>query len=551
MTKKIFHSILLVAGAVLLASLLFIMGCLYEYFGSVEKKQLRDELELASVAVEGGGEDYLSSISSERYRLTWIAPDGTVLYDTVTDAESLENHADREEVREALAHGEGESSRYSSTILQKTMYCARRLTDGSVLRISISRATAGVLLIGMVQPILIVVIVALILSAVLARRLSRRIVRPLNELDLEHPLENNAYEELSPLLGRINHQHRQIDEQMRELEQQRTEFSQITGSMREGLVLLDEKERVLSINPAACRLFDADERCVGQDFLTLDRSHDIRLAIADAMAQGHGEARAERGGRVWQFDVSRILSGTAAVGAVLLAFDITERETAEQNRREFTANVSHELKTPLQGIIGSAELLENGMVQPDDVPRFVGHIRKEAQRLVTLIGDIIRLSQLDEGDEMPRETVDLLTLSQEAADDLTSAAEQKNVTISVTGESTCVSGVRRLLYEVIYNLCDNGVKYNVEGGSVSVRVGTEDGKAVVSVADTGIGIAPEHQERIFERFYRVDKSHSKASGGTGLGLSIVKHAVQYHHGTVELQSEEGKGTTIRILLPKE
>ena len=551
MTKKIFHSILLVAGAVLLASLLFIMGCLYEYFGSVEKKQLRDELELASVAVERGGEDYLSSISSERYRLTWIAPDGTVLYDTVTDAESLENHADREEVREALAHGEGESSRYSSTILQKTMYCARRLTDGSVLRISISRATAGVLLIGMVQPILIVVIVALILSAVLARRLSRRIVRPLNELDLEHPLENNAYEELSPLLGRINHQHRQIDEQMRELEQQRTEFSQITGSMREGLVLLDEKERVLSINPAACRLFDADERCVGQDFLTLDRSHDIRLAIADAMAQGHGEARAERGGRVWQFDVSRILSGTAAVGAVLLAFDITERETAEQNRREFTANVSHELKTPLQGIIGSAELLENGMVQPDDVPRFVGHIRKEAQRLVTLIGDIIRLSQLDEGDEMPRETVDLLTLSQEAADDLTSAAEQKNVTISVTGESTCVSGVRRLLYEVIYNLCDNGVKYNVEGGSVSVRVGTEDGKAVVSVADTGIGIAPEHQERIFERFYRVDKSHSKASGGTGLGLSIVKHAVQYHHGTVELQSEEGKGTTIRILLPKE
>ena len=551
MTKKIFHSILLVAGAVLLASLLFIMGCLYEDFGSVEKKQLRDELELASVAVERGGEDYLSSISSERYRLTGIAADGTVLYDTVTDAESLENHADREEVREALAGGEGESSRYSSTILQKTMYCARRLTDGSVLRISISRATAGVLLIGMVQPILIVVIVALILSAVLARRLSRRIVRPLNELDLEHPLENNAYEELSPLLGRINHQHRQIDEQMRELEQQRTEFSQITGSMREGLVLLDEKERVLSINPAACRLFDADERCVGQDFLTLDRSHDIRLAIADAMAQGHGEARAERGGRVWQFDVSRILSGTAAVGAVLLAFDITERETAEQNRREFTANVSHELKTPLQGIIGSAELLENGMVQPDDVPRFVGHIRKEAQRLVTLIGDIIRLSQLDEGDVMPRETVDLLTLSQEAADDLTAAAEQKNVTISVTGESTCVSGVRRLLYEVIYNLCDNGVKYNVEGGSVSVRVGTEDGKAVVSVTDTGIGIAPEHQERIFERFYRVDKSHSKASGGTGLGLSIVKHAVQYHHGTVELQSEEGKGTTIRILLPKE
>ena len=551
MTKKIFHSILLVAGAVLLASLLVIMGCLYEYFGSVEKKQLRDELELASAAVERSGKEYLSGISSDRYRLTWIARDGTVLYDTVTDAESLENHADREEVRQAFTNGEGESTRYSSTLLQKTMYSAHKLRDGSVLRISISRATAGVLLVGMVQPILVVVIVAFILSAVLAKSLSRRIVRPLNELDLEHPLENDAYEELSPLLGRINHQHRQIDEQMMELERQKMEFSQITGSMREGLVLLDEKERVLSINPAAYKLFDADERSVGQDFLTIDRSHDIRQAIAEAMTQGHGEARAERGGCVWQFDVSRIASGDTAVGAVLLAFDITDRETAEQNRREFTANVSHELKTPLQGIIGSAELLENGMVQPDDVPRFVGHIRKEAQRLVTLIGDIIRLSQLDEGDEMPRETVDLLTLSQETASDLQAAAEQKNVSLFVEGESMRVNGVRRLLYEVIYNLCDNAIKYNVEGGSVKVSVGTEGGKAVVSVADTGIGIAPEHQSRIFERFYRVDKSHSKASGGTGLGLSIVKHAVQYHHGTVELHSEEGKGTTICILLPKE
>mgnify|MGYP004549517735 FL=1 len=551
MTKKIFHSILLVAGAVLLASLLVIMGCLYEYFGSVEKKQLRDELELASAAVERSGKEYLSGISSDRYRLTWIARDGTVLYDTVTDAESLENHADREEVRQAFTNGEGESTRYSSTLLQKTMYSAHKLRDGSVLRISISRATAGVLLVGMVQPILVVVIVAFILSAVLAKSLSRRIVRPLNELDLEHPLENDAYEELSPLLGRINHQHRQIDEQMMELERQKMEFSQITGSMREGLVLLDEKERVLSINPAAYKLFDADERSVGQDFLTIDRSHDIRQAIAEAMTQGHGEARAERGGCVWQFAVSRIASGDAAVGAVLLAFDITDRETAEQNRREFTANVSHELKTPLQGIIGSAELLENGMVQPDDVPRFVGHIRKEAQRLVTLIGDIIRLSQLDEGDEMPRETVDLLTLSQETASDLQAAAEQKNVSLFVEGESMRVNGVRRLLYEVIYNLCDNAIKYNVEGGSVKVSVGTEGGKAVVSVADTGIGIAPEHQSRIFERFYRVDKSHSKASGGTGLGLSIVKHAVQYHHGTVELKSEEGKGTTIRVLLPKE
>ena len=551
MTKKIFHSILLVAGTVLLASLLVIMGCLYEYFGSVEKKQLRDELELAAVAVKENGTEYLSQLSSERYRLTWIENDGTVLYDTVTDAESLENHADRVEVKQALEYGEGESTRYSSTLLQKTMYCAERLADGSVLRISMSRATAGVLLVGMGQPILVVLIVALILSSVLAKSLSHRIVQPLNKLDLEHPLENDAYEELAPLLGRINRQHLQIDEQMDELQRQQTEFSQITSSMREGLVLLDEKEHVLSINPAAEKLFGTDESCVGQDFLTIDRSHDMSLAIERVMDEGHSEARVERGGRIWQFDVSRIGASGAAVGAVLLAFDITERETAEQTRREFTANVSHELKTPLQGIIGSAELLENGMVKQEDVPRFVGHIRKEAQRLVTLIGDIIRLSQLDEGDEMPRETVDLLTLSQEAADDLKTAAAEKNIAIAVEGESETIGGVRRLLYEVIYNLCDNAIKYNVEGGSVKVSVGERDGKAFVSVADTGIGIAPEHQSRIFERFYRVDKSHSKASGGTGLGLSIVKHAVQYHHGTVELHSEEGKGTTICILLPKE
>ena len=551
MTKKIFHSILLVAGAVLLASLLVIMGCLYEYFGSVEKKQLRDELELAAVAVKENGTEYLSQLSSERYRLTWIENDGTVLYDTVTDAESLENHADRVEVKQALEYGEGESTRYSSTLLQKTMYCAERLADGSVLRISMSRATAGVLLVGMGQPILVVLIVALILSSVLAKSLSHRIVQPLNKLDLEHPLENDAYEELAPLLGRINRQHLQIDEQMDELQRQQTEFSQITSSMREGLVLLDEKEHVLSINPAAEKLFGTDESCVGQDFLTIDRSHDMSLAIERAMDEGHSEARVERGGRIWQFDVSRIGASGAAVGAVLLAFDITERETAEQTRREFTANVSHELKTPLQGIIGSAELLENGMVKQEDVPRFVGHIRKEAQRLVTLIGDIIRLSQLDEGDEMPRETVDLLTLSQEAADDLKTAAAEKHIAIAVEGRSETIGGVRRLLYEVIYNLCDNAIKYNVEGGSVTMSVGERDGKVFVSVADTGIGIAPEHQSRIFERFYRVDKSHSKASGGTGLGLSIVKHAVQYHHGTVELHSEEGKGTTICILLPKE
>ena len=549
MTKKIFQSILLVAGCVLLASLLIIMGFLYDYFGGVEENQLRDELSLAAAAVEDGGTDYLSQLTADRYRLTWIAADGSVLYDTKTDAESLENHASRAEVSQALATGTGESTRYSSTLMEKTMYYAQRLDDGTVLRISISRATVGMIAVGMVQPLLIVLIVALILSGMLARRLSRRIVDPLNSLDLEHPLDNDAYEELSPLLKRIHHQHVEIQTQLRELREKTDEFTQITGSMRESLVLLDEHGSILSINAAAQALFGADAQCVGRDFLTIERSHEISAAIQAAAADGHSEVRAERAGRVYQFDISRITSDGKFLGTVILAFDITEQEFAERNRREFTANVSHELKTPLQGIIGSAELIENGMVKPEDLPRFVGHIHAEAARLVTLIDDIIRLSQLDEGDAMPTEPVDLLTVSQEAAENLHDAAAARNVTVCVTGQPAVLPGVRRLIYEIVYNLCDNAIKYNRDGGRVDVTVAADAGGSSITVADTGIGIAPEHQARVFERFYRVDKSHSKASGGTGLGLSIVKHAVQYHHGRIELESTPGTGTTIRVVFP--
>lgn len=549
MTKKIFQSILLVAGCVLLASLLIIMGFLYDYFGGVEENQLRDELSLAAAAVEDGGTDYLSRLTADRYRLTWIAADGSVLYDTKTNAESLENHASRAEVSQALATGTGESTRYSSTLMEKTMYYAQRLDDGTVLRISISRATVGMIAVGMIQPLLIVLIVALILSGLLARRLSRRIVDPLNSLDLEHPLDNDAYEELSPLLKRIHHQHVEIQTQLRELREKTDEFTQITGSMREGLVLLDEHGSILSINAAAQALFGADAQCVGRDFLTIERSHEISAAIQAAAADGHSEVRAERAGRVYQFDISRITSDGKFLGTVILAFDITEQEFAERNRREFTANVSHELKTPLQGIIGSAELIENGMVKPEDLPRFVGHIHAEAARLVTLIDDIIRLSQLDEGDAMPTEPVDLLAVSQEAAENLHDAAAARNVTVSVTGQPAVLPGVRRLIYEIVYNLCDNAIKYNRDGGRVDVTVAADAGGSSITVADTGIGIAPEHQARVFERFYRVDKSHSKASGGTGLGLSIVKHAVQYHHGRIELESTPGTGTTIRVVFP--
>ena len=552
MTKKIFRSTVAVGLAVLLASLVIIMGALYTYFGHVQEQQLRDELSIAAAAMESGdGEAYLSKLHSDNYRITWLRADGTVLYDTKADAAAMENHAQREEVRQALTNGTGESSRYSATLLEKTLYYARRLPDGTVLRLSASRVTMGVLLLSMLSAILAVIAVALILSGILAGRVSRRITRPLNTLDLEHPLENDAYEELSPLLRRLEYQRRQIDDQLRSLRRRSEEFEQITASMTEGLVLVDNGGTILSMNSAACAVFHTDAACVGQPLLTVERGSAVSHALHDAMDTGHGETRMERDGREYQFDMTRIQADGEVVGAVLLTFDVTEQEYAERNRREFTANVSHELKTPLQGIIGSAELLENGMVRSDDVPRFVGHIRGEAQRLVTLINDILRLSELDEGGSLPTEPVELLSLCTDTVKSLESAAQQRQITMTVTGEAVTVPGVRRLLTETVFNLCDNAIKYNKDGGSVAVTVGRDGSDAVVTVADTGIGIPPEHQGRVFERFYRVDKSHSKASGGTGLGLSIVKHAVAYHHGTVTLDSREGEGTTFTLRLPLE
>lgn len=551
MRKKIFQAMMAAAGSVLLASLIIILGCLYDYFGGLQEKQMQDELTLAAAGLEQSGEVYLTDqhLESKRFRLTWIDAQGNVLYDTKADGSSMENHADREEFQQAIKNGFGESSRYSSTLMEKTLYRAQRLADGSVLRISVSRATSGVLLLGMLQPIVLVLIVALALSALLSKRIARWVVAPLENLDLEHPLENDTYEELAPLLGRINQQRRQIDLQLAKLQRRNDEFAQITGSMKEGLILLNEKNQILSINPMAQRLFETDESCVGENFLAVERSPEVNAAIAEAFAKGSSKIQLPRGEQTYQLDISAISSGGAVIGAVILVFDITESMRAEQSRREFTANVSHELKTPLQSIMGSAELIENGLVTEKDLPRFVGHIRTEAARLVTLIEDIIRLSQLDEGSELPFEVCDLAEIARETTESLADAADQRKISLTFSGEPFGLFSVKRLLAEICYNLCDNAIKYNREGGQVMVSTGRAGDEAVLTVRDTGIGIPPEHQERIFERFYRVDKSHSKESGGTGLGLSIVKHAVQDLGGRIELDSTPGEGTEIKVYLP--
>ena len=542
MTSKIFRSTVLVAVAVLLCSLSVVMGVLYNHFTGVQVNQLIDELSLAATATEQYGNAFLENVEADRFRVTWIDADGTVLFDTQVDQTAMENHSDREEILEALATGSGSAVRTSSTLTRQTYYEAKRLRDGTVLRISASQDSAWALMIGMLWPVILIAVLAIALSAFLARRMAEKIVKPLNSLDLEHPLSNDTYEELSPLLRRINQQHLQIDAQLRQLRRKTDEFVQITSHMQEGLVVLDKEAHIRSINSAAARIFHADAGCIGGSFFLVNRSSALRQALNDALDRGHGSTMLELDGSTYRFDMSGIRSDGNLLGAVILAVDVTEERNAEQLRREFSANVSHELKTPLQGIMGSAELMENGLVKPEDIPRFVGHIRREAARLVELIEDILRLSQLDEGAELPREPVDLLRLSEDIRATLEQSAAEKQVDITVSGEGFTVTGVRRILHELVYNLCDNAIKYNLPGGRVTIQA--EQGR--LSVSDTGIGIPPEHQSRVFERFYRVDKSHSKASGGTGLGLSIVKHAAAYHKAAISLESTPGKGTTVTV-----
>lgn len=548
MTKRIFRAVCITSVTVLFASIILIMGVLYEYFNEMRKNQIKSELSLAKNAVEAEGISYLEKLEKSDYRLTWIDKSGNILFDSQSNSENMENHLEREEVKKAFETGAGESERYSSTLTEKMIYCAELLDNGTVLRISASQLTVLTLFLGIVQPIAIVFVVALVISFFFASRISKRIVEPLNSIDLNNPLENDAYDEISPFLSRIANQQKQIKLQENELNQRKNEFLAITSNMNEGLVLLGKNKKIISLNPSAESFFTSESDCTGKSFIEIERSSEIIHSLEKAELNDTSEVQINRNGRIFQLNISCIRDTGELSGFVILIFDVTEKIDSENRRREFTANVSHELKSPLQSIMGSAELIETGIVKKEDMPKFIGNIRSEATRLLTLINDIIKLSQLDEGTVLHEQEFDLYSLIQENIDILKDSAEKKNISVSLKGESLNIKSIRPLVSEIIYNLIDNAIKYNVEKGKVNVTVSEDDKGVYFSVADTGIGIPPEYQERVFERFYRVDKSHSKETGGTGLGLSIVKHAVQDIGADIRLESISGKGTVVTVIL---
>lgn len=548
MTKRIFRSVCLVALTVFAASTILVMGVLYEYFSNVQQSQLKMQTNLAAQGVMNEGIAYFSGLQVMNYRITWIDADGTVLYDSASGSGEIGNHLDREEVQEALARGYGESRRYSVTLLERAFYSAQRLDDGTIVRLSISQMSVLTLLLGMAQPLCIVFAIAVILSISLAVRISKRIVKPLNEINLDDPLSNDGYDELSPLLVRIDSQQKLLNRQKDKLRQKETELNTIIGSMNEGMVLLNQKGKIVTINPVAGRLLEAGTDCAGEDMLSLCRNVGLQEILSGALRGERGERTIFLQGENYQIAANPIMSDNCVGGAALFFFNVTEKEKAEQIRREFTANVSHELRTPLHSISGYAELLKSNMVKEEDRIPFAGKIYDEAQRMVQLVEDIISLSHLDEGaEDMQREKTDLYELAGKAVRSLEPEAEEARVTLELSGSAAVLTGIPQLLYSIIYNLTENAIKYNRENGKVTVDIrGTDEG-IVLSVRDTGIGIAPEHRERIFERFYRVDKSHSKEVGGTGLGLSIVKHAAKIHDAKIEVESTLGEGTVVRVI----
>lgn len=550
MTKRIYKAICAAALGVFVVTMLLIMGVLYNYFSSVQQRQLRSQTALAVQGAEQLGMDYFDGLSDEDVRITWVAANGDVLYDSASDSDVMENHLQREEIQSALATGFGESARYSSTMLKQYLYCAQKLSNGTVLRLSVSHNSVWVLLLGMLQPILIVIAVAAVLSFLLASRLSKRIVDPMNKLNLDEPLENEGYDELSPLLRRIYSQQQHLKEQQATLTRKQNELEAIVGHLEEGMILLDKSCKVITANQAALRLLDARaSNIAGLDLLMLSRNLALAEAVQEAMDGRSATRKTELHGKTIQIQAAAVGQQDEMSGVAVVLFDITQSEQAEQRRREFTANVSHELKTPLQSISGYSELLMRGMARQEDIQPFAQRIYGETQRLIQLVQDIINLSQLDEGSSYQWQQANLFAIAAEVTGSLEHFAEEKQVRLTLEGSDTMLRGVPELLRGIVYNLTDNAIKYNRPGGSVTVTVSRQKDEAVLTVNDTGIGIPEGEQDRIFERFYRVDKSRSKEVGGTGLGLSIVKHAAFLHKAAIDVTSQLGAGTTIQVRFP--
>ena len=551
MTKKIFKSIMFVCALVLTVGLAAVMGILYSNFDGQMRKELSKEAAYLSYGVEQQGVDYLKNIKDKSARITYIDQDGTVLFDNEADVSEMKNHSDRTEFQKAEKYGAGESSRYSDTLSEKTIYYALRLKDGTVLRVSGTQDSVLALVENLIFPLCGLLCLMLILSGIMASAISKRIVKPINELDLESPEENRIYEELSPLLSKIHRQNREIQNQLEQAKQQQEEFALITENMQEGLIVIDKYTMILSANSSAWNLFHMDRVRQGESVYCLDREEEFRHAIEQVLSGEHTELVLKLNGSDIQLIANPVIRDKKTEGAVVLLVNVTEKLERESLRREFSANVSHELKTPLTSISGFAEIMQGGLVKCEDIPQFAGRIYKESQRLLQLVEDVIQISQLDEEKtSYVWEPVDVYQICKNAFESLKEKAKRLNVHLYICGERMKMEAVRTLLEEAVYNVCDNAIKYNRNDGSVSVFLTQTAQEIQIVVKDTGVGIPKEDQGRVFERFYRVDKSHSKEIGGTGLGLSIVKHAVGALKGSVILRSEEGNGTEITLRFPK-
>ena len=546
MTGKILRISYLVAISALLASALLFFGVMYRDYEDGAFARLRAEEAAIAQGLGAVGSDYFDSFAPDD-RVTWIAANGTVLYDSAAPAQLLESHAGREEIDQALQTGEAQTSRYSKTLLQRTFYYAKLLDDGTVLRVSCTQNSLPAMILMLLTPFLWVATLVLILCGVLSYRLARQITKPLNAINPDNPAPLPSYPELTPLFDKLREQNRTIGKQMNELQLRQREFTAITENMREGFLLVDCKMHVLSSNHSALEVLGGRELKPGCLLYDAECSQEIFDAVDTALSGSHAELLLTIDETSWQVLANPVVASGQVAGAVVLFMDVTEREQRERLRREFSANVSHELKTPLTSISGFAELMKEGLVPPEKIPEFSGDIYKESLRLIGLVNDIIQLSRLDENStQFQRAPVDLYDLCAQSIERLSTVAARQSVTLALTGEHAEIMGVEQLLKEMIYNLLDNAIKYNVPGGSVTASVRKSAGRTILSVADTGIGIPYAHQPRVFERFYRVDKSHSKEVGGTGLGLSIVRHAAQYHGARLELKSQPGKGTTITV-----